>query len=140
MPPELHNDLAARPRPRWTIRTLLILTACVASLIAAISVFPSFFGFVFAICLMFCPSIVIAAVSILYSNNRDRTIAFHIPIPVLAPLLTPPIMADFVRPLTYWEDVYMGLHGMGMIAAVLSVVAVVLDLTMRFSQSWKAEP
>ncbi len=140
MPTEMNDTLAGRRKLRWTIRRLLLITTCVAVLIASMNAFPTFFAFAFAICFMFSPSIVIAAVAIMFSNNRDRTIAFQIPVPVLAPLLTPPMMATFSRPLTYWEDIYMGLQGMGMIGGGLSLLGVILDLAIRYTQSCRAEP
>ncbi|WP_147867316.1 hypothetical protein [Stieleria maiorica] len=129
-------ETTLRPKPQWTVRRLLLITTCTAIWIASLKAFPGFYAFALAICVMFSPSIVVAMFAILFSNDRKRTVAFQIPVPILAPLLSPRTMGTPSPPLTYWEDVFRGLMDMGMIGLLLSLIAVCLDFACRLIASW----
>ena len=118
-------------RNQFTLRRLLINVTVLALVLAFATAFPSATLSITLTLLLFSPAIVISTFAIWRSSRRGRTIAWLLFGLLIAGLLTPKIMANWGRPLTFWEVFMLDFSTIGIGTGFGAFVAAIIDATFQ---------
>ena len=118
-------------RNQFTLRRLLINVTVLALVLAFATAYPRATLSTTLTLFLFSPAIVISTFTIWRSPRRGRTIAWLLVGLLIAGLLTPKVMANWVRPPTFWEVFMLDFSNIGIGTGLGTFVAAVIDATLQ---------